>query len=85
MDSKNDAFSRVDYRRFVAWEKRIERESPLLLDLLSQAPEATVLDLGCGSGEHSRFFTTYADRVVGIERSRSMLEQALEEPLAANL
>jgi SAM-dependent methyltransferase len=85
MDSKNDAFSRVDYRRFVAWEKRIQRESGLLLSLLEQAPEATVLDLGCGSGEHSRFFATHADRVVGMDRSGSMLEKALEEPLPENL
>ncbi len=84
-DNELDQYSRVDYRRVVAWPERIRRESPFLLKTLAQAPEQAVLDLGCGTGEHSRFLASKGYRVLGVDRSASMLEAAGQDPLPENL
>ncbi len=68
----------MQYRRLIAWEKRLEREGPLLRRLLAAAPERSVLDLGCGTGEHVAFFADEGARAVGIDRSASMLAAARE-------
>ncbi|HUV12014.1 MAG TPA: class I SAM-dependent methyltransferase [Acidobacteriota bacterium] len=85
MDEKNetgaDAFGRVDYRRFVAWTRRIEREAPFLKCVLEKAPSMRVLDLGCGTGEHSRFLNSLDCEVVGVDRSATMIRKAKEEPV----
>lgn len=72
----DDLYSRVDYRRMVAWERRIQREAPFLLQLLEDAPEPSVLDVGCGTGEHVAFFAKRSHRAVGIDRSESMIRAA---------
>lgn len=77
----DDEYSRVDYRRIVAWPSRIQREEPFLRRVLGAAPRKSVLDLGCGSGEHSRFLAGLGFRVLGIDRSESMLERATEDPV----
>lgn len=73
---RGDLYSRVDYRRMVAWERRIRREGPFLLRLLEEAPDDSVLDLGCGTGEHVAFFAGRGARAVGIDPSPSMIEAA---------
>jgi len=80
---RDDAYSRVDYRRLVAWPERIEREWPFLRRVLGT--RGRVLDLGCGTGEHSRFLASHGFEVVGIDASPSMLEKATEAPLPGNL
>lgn len=89
-DSKKDVpgedpYSRVDYRRFVAWPKRIRREAPFLKEILEKAPKRSVIDLGCGTGEHSRFLAGEGFQAVGLDRSESMLAKAQEKPLGPNL
>jgi SAM-dependent methyltransferase len=81
----SDPYSRVEYRRLIAWPERIRREWPLLERVLSSGPVRRVLDLGCGTGEHSRFLAAQGFEVVGVDASESMLAKALEEPLPANL
>jgi glycine/sarcosine N-methyltransferase len=73
-----DPYSRVDYRRFVAWPARIEREWPFLRRILDNAPSRRVLDLGCGTGEHARFLSARGFSVVGVDASESMLAKARE-------
>lgn len=77
--STEDSYSRVDYRRFVAWPARIQRERRLLESVLAGLPRENILDLGCGTGEHSRFFASLGYSVVGIDHSPSMLEKARKE------
>ena len=82
---EDDPYSRVDYRRMVAWPRRIKRESPFLRQVLADIPIRSVIDLGCGSGEHSRFLAAEGYSVVGLDRSDSMLAKASEQPLPLNL
>ncbi len=72
----HDPYSRVQYRRLVAWERRIAREGPFLRALLQEAPDRSVVDLGCGTGEHVAFFADEGARAVGLDRSAAMLDDA---------
>ena len=77
----DDPYSRVDYRRLIAWPARLEREWPFLAAVLP--PEGRVLDLGCGTGEHSRFLASKGFEVTGIDASPAMLAKATEATLPA--
>lgn len=55
-------------------------EIPALLSLLPDLMGKRILDLGCGYGEHCKMFVDRgADRVVGIDISKKMLEIAKAE------
>lgn len=55
-------------------------EIPALLSMLPDLSEKTVLDLGCGYGEHCKMFLERgAKKVVGIDISAKMLEVARKE------
>ena len=75
-DPRDDPFRRVDYRRMVAWPERIRREAPFILSVFAAAPEASVLDLGCGTGEHADFLAGRGFRAVGIDRSEAQIGKA---------
>ena len=47
-----------------------------LLDLLRNVSEKVVLDIGCGNGRISREVAKRAGKVIGIDASEEMLEQA---------
>jgi SAM-dependent methyltransferase len=72
----DDPYRRVDYRRMIAWPARIEREAPFLHAVLETAPEASVLDLGCGTGEHADYLASRGFRTVGIDRSEAQIAKA---------
>jgi SAM-dependent methyltransferase len=71
-----DVFSRTEYRRVIAWPERIRREAPFLAEVFADAPERSLLDVGCGTGEHARHFAEEGWRVVGIDISERMIEDA---------
>jgi glycine/sarcosine N-methyltransferase len=79
----DDPYSRVDYRRLVAWPERIEREWQFLARALGE--RGRVLDLGSGTGEHSRFLASKGFEVSGIDSSPAMLAKANDTPLPPNL
>jgi SAM-dependent methyltransferase len=79
----DDPYSRVDYRRLVAWPERIEREWPFLEKILPES--GRLLDLGCGTGEHSRFLASKGFDVTGIDASPAMLAKATDAPLPPSL
>lgn len=80
MDDRHeeDPYHRVDYRRMIAWPARIEREAPFLLSVLESAPAASILDLGCGTGEHADFLAGRGLRAVGIDLSEAQIAKARE-------
>ena len=75
-DCPNNPYSRVNYRRLIAWQTRITREAPFLLSLCDRTPERSVIDVGCGTGEHVAFFAAADVRAVGLDRSESMIRAA---------
>ncbi|MBI4604294.1 MAG: class I SAM-dependent methyltransferase [Planctomycetes bacterium] len=81
----DDPYSRVDYRRVIAWPERVRREAPFLFRVLAGAPARSVADLGCGTGEHCRFLAGEGFRVAGLDSSESMLERARDGPLPPDL
>jgi glycine/sarcosine N-methyltransferase len=74
----NDPYSRLSYRRLIAWPARIEREAPFLREVLAGAPSPRLLDLGCGTGEHARFLQEEGFEVTGVDASEAQLAQARE-------
>ncbi len=85
MAQHDDRYSRVEYRRLIAWESRIKREWPLLEEILRSAPSRRVLDLGSGTGEHARFLASHGFEVVGVDSSPSMLEKSVTEKAERNV
>lgn len=71
-----DPWSLSDYRRLISWEGRLRREAPFLEQLLAAAPRPSVVDLGCGTGEHVAWFADRGARALGIDRSEDMIRAA---------
>lgn len=80
MNGERDKYSRLEYRRLIAWPSRIQREADLLERVLSSGPSRRVLDLGCGTGEHARFLGQKGYRVIGVDSSESQIETARDVP-----
>jgi SAM-dependent methyltransferase len=74
----NDPYSRLSYRRLIAWPARIQREAPFLKEALAGSPSKRLLDLGCGTGEHARFLQAEGFEVTGVDASDAQLAQARE-------
>ncbi len=71
-----DRYAKFDYSRLIHWSPRLEREWPLLEEVLGGAPSKNVLDLGSGTGEHARFLASKGFDVTGVEASPAMLEKS---------
>ena len=80
-----DDYSRVDYRRMIAWPQRIEREWPLLREKLERGPSRRILELGSGTGEHARFLVEQGYQVVGVDASETMILKSTETELPEGL
>jgi glycine/sarcosine N-methyltransferase len=74
--SPRDPYGPIAYRDLIAWPERLQREAPLLQRTLASAPSSQVLDLGCGSGEHTRFLRTLGYEAIGVDASPAQLEAA---------
>ena len=85
MRPDDDKYSRIDYRRLIAWPERIQREAPLLEEVLGSGPSKRILDLGSGTGEHARYLVSQGYQVVGIDASESMIDKARDQTLPAGL
>lgn len=74
--ASDDPYGRLSYPGLIAWPERLQREAPLVGRVLETAPARTVLDLGCGSGEHARFLAAQGFSVTGVDASPSQLAAA---------
>jgi len=73
---------------FLYQDKDYERECDMLADVFRRfghGPVKTVLDLGCGTGNHSLPLARRGFGVTGVDRSPAMLEQAARKSSAAAL
>jgi glycine/sarcosine N-methyltransferase len=73
-----DAYEQIGYRGVIAWPERLQRETILFQRVMGSAPVPRLLDLGCGTGEHSRFLHSLGFEVCGVDASGSQLEAARE-------
>ncbi len=71
----NDFLSKTYYST-VDWEDRLKHELPDLLKVFREHKVKTVLDVGCGTGEHSIEFAKNGFTAVGVDRSTSMISEA---------
>ncbi len=71
----NDFLSNTYYST-VDWENRLKYELPDLLKLFKEHNVKTVLDVGCGTGEHSIELAKHGFSVIGNDRSMSMIAEA---------
>jgi SAM-dependent methyltransferase len=76
MRPSTDHYARLDYRKLIAWPKRLAREWTFLQTPLATAPALRLLDLGSGTGEHARFLADKGFEVVGVDVSDAMLDRA---------
>ena len=64
----------------LVYDHRDESEAARLVDLIERevdpAPDAHILDVGCGRGRHARIFARRGYRVTGIDLSADALEEA---------
>lgn len=77
-EAHDKLYSRTGYRRVIAWAERLRREGPFLDQATAEAPVRRILDVGCGSGEHTRHFAERGWESVGIDVSERMIEEAVQ-------
>jgi len=78
-------YAQIDYRKVIAWPKRLTREWAFLEKPFAALPSRRVLDLGCGTGEHARFLSEKGFEVVGVDVSDTMLTRAREAGVPAGV
>ncbi|HEY3379740.1 MAG TPA: class I SAM-dependent methyltransferase [Armatimonadota bacterium] len=73
-----DPFASVaeTYDIMIDWPARLARERPFVVGLFAERKIARVLDVGCGTGHHSRLFAELGAAVVGLDPSLAMLQRA---------
>lgn len=75
-----DRYEKIDYRRLIAWDERLEREWPFFQEMMKSAPARKIVDLGSGTGDHARFLASKGFEVTGVDVSPSMIERSRARP-----
>lgn len=75
------------YPFFVNWDNRLSREIPDLIKIFKKHNVKGVLDVGCGTGEHTIALLEKGYKAWGFERSKLMIREARKkaEKLSENL
>lgn len=82
MAQKNDIFSGDAALRYDSWYERPKGrrmaalEKQALMEMIEPVDEASLLDVGCGTGYFGLFFSRMGLRVTGVDISQSMLAVA---------
>lgn len=69
-----DKWYQTDFGRYVG-----SLEDKLIEDLLGETDGASVLDIGCGTGNHLKLFRSLGSDTVGVDPCPFMLEKAREK------
>lgn len=64
------------YDIMIDWPARLARERPFFQRIVADHSVRSVLDVGCGTGHHSRLFADMGLQVIGIDPSEAMLTEA---------
>ncbi len=76
-------YEHPDYDRATAFHYaayRPDLHERILAEFLQPMPQATGLDIGCGTGQSAITLSKFTRRVIGIEPSEAMLQKALQHP-----
>jgi len=73
-----DSYASVaeNYDIMIDWPTRLARERPFYAALFAEGAVHAVLDVGCGTGHHSRLFAELGASVLGLDPSGPMLARA---------
>ncbi|OGH16840.1 MAG: hypothetical protein A3C22_01030 [Candidatus Levybacteria bacterium RIFCSPHIGHO2_02_FULL_37_10] len=71
-ENYNDWLSKTYYAS-VDNKNRLEHESPDLVRLFKENNVRSIIDIGCGTGDHSIEFAKKGFKMVGIDRSKGMI------------
>ncbi len=77
----NDFLSKTYYAT-VDWDNRLRYEMPDILKVLEKHKAKTILDVGCGTGEHSIELARRGYSVVGVDRSKAMIAEANRQKIS---
>jgi len=66
----------IAYDSTIDWESRLKRELPFIVSLIENVESPCVLDIACGSGRHSVALASQGAEVIGIDSSKSMIQEA---------
>lgn len=64
------------YYATVDWNDRLKHEIPDLMSLFQKNNVKTIIDIGCGTGDHSIELAKKGYTVVGVDRSQEMIREA---------
>jgi SAM-dependent methyltransferase len=67
------------YDLMIPWDKRLTREIPLLEKVLKEHHATTILDIGCGTGNHAIALAQKGYTVTGLDNSPAMMEYVREK------
>lgn len=87
-DAESSSFDRRaagDYDVMVDWQARLAREIPFFEEEFARVGARTVLDVGCGTGQHAIRFAQAGLSVTAVDPSEDMLARARENIEAAGV
>lgn len=74
-ENYNDFLSKTYYVS-VDTKNRLEHEAPDLIKLFKENNVKSIIDIGCGTGDHSIEFAKQGFKMVGIDRSKGMIAES---------
>jgi 2-polyprenyl-3-methyl-5-hydroxy-6-metoxy-1,4-benzoquinol methylase len=75
----------IAYDNTIDWKSRLKREMPFILSLIENIESPSVLDIACGSGRHSVALASQGAEVIGLDHSKSMIQEAKKHAATANV
>lgn len=76
-----DFFTRFAHHYDISfsWDQRLGEEIPFVVNYLKKYKAKAVLDLGCGTGEHTLALAKRGFKVTGVDQNEEMLASAWEK------